>query len=211
MKKIGIFGGSFNPIHCAHLILAERVWEEAHLDAVLFVPARRPPHKPNQKLLGSEHRLEMVRRAIGDNSHFDCSTIELQQEGPSYTLRTVRKLHERMSGEVELFLIMGSDSVLDLPNWWNAQELVEEIQIIAVNRPDNPVDDLTVVKEAFGSDVVRSIKTNWVEMPLLEISATEIRNRIKEGKSIRYLVPDSVRSYIAEYGLYSDIRDGNSR
>jgi nicotinate-nucleotide adenylyltransferase len=204
MSRTGLFGGSFNPVHIAHLIVAERVREEAELDRIVFVPARRPPHKPNRPLASGRHRIQMLERAIEDHPHFEISTAELNREGPSYTLRTVRVFRDQMSEEGELCLLLGGDSVLDLPNWWRADELVKEVSLIAVERPGYLLDDLSVVRDAFGEGVVSHIRQNRVQIPLLELSATNIRKRRREGFSIRYLVPESVRTYIHEHGLFVD-------
>ncbi len=204
MNRTGLFGGSFNPVHIAHLILAERVREEADLDRVVFVPARRPPHKPERPLAGGHHRIQMLERAIGDHPRFETSTAELDRAGPSYTLRTVRAFRENLDEESELYLLLGGDSVLDLPNWWRAHELVEEVSLIAVERPGYRLDDLSVVSDAFDEEVVSQIRQNLVQMPLMDLSATDIRRRRQEGLSIRYLVPDSVREYICQEGLYDN-------
>lgn len=202
MKNIGLFGGSFNPVHIAHLVLAERAREQADLDRVIFIPARRPPHKPNRPLASSEDRLAMLNRAIADNEYFGISEVELNRDGPSYTLRTVRAFRNTMDIDGELHLILGGDSVLDLPMWWNAEQLVEEVNIIGVERPDHLFGDLSSVGQALGEDVAASIRHNQVGMPLMNISATDIRERAARGQSIRYLVPESVREYIYRNGLY---------
>lgn len=204
MRKIGLFGGSFNPVHIAHLILAERVREEAELDRVVFIPARRPPHKPDLPLAPASHRLEMLERAIEGHPDFEVSTVEFEREGPSYTLRTVRAFHEEVRGDGEPHLILGGDSVLDLPNWWHAEELVREANIVAVERPGYLLDDLSVVRDAFGDEVAACIRRNRVEIPLMDLSATDIRRRARQGLSIRYLVPEPVRTCIHENQLYSD-------
>jgi len=178
MARTGIFGGSFDPVHVGHLILAERVRSERGLDEVLFVPAPRPPHKSDRPLIEARHRMRMVELAIEGNPAFKALSLEMERKGPSYTLTTV---------------------------WWRAEELVCEVDIIAFDRPGRTVEEaLTRLQGVFGeawADRVRELK---VDAPLLDISATGIRRRIGEGKSVRYLVPEAVRIYIMDNGLYAD-------
>ncbi len=204
MARIGIFGGSFNPIHTAHLILAERAREERALDRVLFVPALNPPHKSQKPLASPEDRLRMVELAIAGNPAFEAVPVELHRKGPSYTLLTVRELRERMGPDAELFLILGADSVHDIPTWWRAEELVREAGIITLGRPGYSLErDLEDLAGLFGREWVEAVKKLRVEAPPMAISATEIRRRVREGKSIRHMVPGPVLQYIREKGLYA--------
>ena len=206
MSRIGIFGGSFNPIHLAHLILAERARVERALDTVLFVPAAHPPHKPPQSagvLAPAERRLRMVELAVEGNPGFEASSLELEREGPSYTLLTVRQVRQRRGPEAELFLVMGADSVLDVPNWWHAEELAREAEVIALERPGFALDEgLEGLVPVLGERWVRRVGELRVRAPLLGISATEIRRRLAAGESVRYMVPAPVLEYISAYGLY---------
>ena len=202
MKRIGLFGGSFNPVHTGHLILAEYAREETALDEILFVPARTPPHKPLQPLAPAEDRLEMLDLAIKGNSTFQSSDLELNRSGPSYTLQTVMELKKSKEEKEKLFLILGADSILDLPNWWRSKELIEEVEIIGLKRPGYSMEQLEDLHSYFAEDTVRELRESLIEAPLLQISATEIRNRIINEKSIRYLVPDPVRDYIRENELF---------
>jgi nicotinate-nucleotide adenylyltransferase len=203
MTRLGIFGGTFNPIHAAHLILAERARDERALDKVLFIPALLPPHKPQEPLAPSADRLRMVELAVEGNPAFEALPLELEREGPSYTLLTVRELRGRFGAAVQLFLLLGADSVRDMPTWWRAQDLVRTVDIIAFDRPghslDRAVDQLAAL---FGEDWARRVRNLKVSAPLLDISASEIRQRVAAGRSIRYLVPEPVRKYILERGLY---------
>lgn len=204
MANLGLFGGSFNPVHMGHLILAEIARADANLDKMLFVPARKPPHKLLHGLAAAQHRLRMTELAVEGNEHFEISEIELEREGPSYTLQTVEELRDGLGADDSLFLVVGADSVHEMPEWWHARELVQEVPIIALKRPGYPLDDLDRVKAEFGEEAVEQIKQNVVEAPLLQISSTDIRERIRTGKSIRYMVPEKVRRYIAENGLYEE-------
>jgi len=204
MPAFGLFGGSFNPIHVAHLVLAERVREERALDKVFFIPAGRPPHKPCRPLAPAEHRLRMVELAIADNDAFAVLDMELVAKQPSYTLRTVRELKRRLGPGADLYLVLGADSVLDLPNWWRADELVREVAVIALDRPGHDLERrLDELAARFGTEWVARVRDLKVNAPLLEVSATEVRRRARAGLSIRYLVPEPVRAYIVEHGLYS--------
>jgi nicotinate-nucleotide adenylyltransferase len=204
MSRIGLFGGSFNPVHVAHMAAAERVRCDRQLDRVLFVPALNPPHKPEDPLASAEDRFRMVQLATADNDAFESCRVEIDRGGPSYTLTTVRELAEELGGEAELFLILGADSVRDMPGWWHAAELASEARIIAVPRPGQPLaTHIAAAAHAFGEAWAEQTRALAVEMPLLDVSATRIRERIRAGLSVRYLVPEPVRRYILERGLYA--------
>lgn len=202
MNRIGLFGGSFNPVHTAHLIVAEWAREKADLDRVLFVPARRPPHKPDQPLAPGPDRLEMLKLATASHPDFEVDPIELNKDEPSYTLLTVRALRQRLEDDDELCLLVGADSVRDLPNWWHAEQLVREATIIPMRRPGYSLENLDDLERRFGEERTREIRESVVETPRLQISATDIRRRVSEGRSVRYLVPDPVRDYILRQGIY---------
>ena len=202
MARIGVFGGSFDPIHAAHLILAEVARQERGLHKVLFVPARQSPNKKKPTAASAEDRLEMVRLAIEDNDAFDASAIELGREGPSYTLLTIRELKRRAGEESEFFLIVGADSVRDMPTWWRCQELVREVGIISLARPGHSLRDLDEFERHFGLEATDRLRNLSLAGPLLDLSATTVRDRISRGMTIRYFVPDAVRNYILEKGLY---------
>jgi nicotinate-nucleotide adenylyltransferase len=204
MKRIGIFGGSFNPIHMGHLILAERVREARSLDRVIFVPAGRPPHKPEQPMAAPAHRLAMVRLAIAGNPVFDSTSVELDRSGPSYTLMTVRHVRESLSPATRLFLILGGDSMRDIHTWWHVETLLREAEIICFDRPGFPAEDaIAELAERYGREWAEKARELKVDGPLLAISATDIRRRISAGLSVRYMVPETVCAYIREHGLYA--------
>ncbi len=204
MSRIGIFGGSFNPIHTAHLILAERAVAERALDKALFIPALQPPHKPARPVAPADHRMRMVELAVEGNPAFEASRIELDRQGPSYTLTTVRELRRTLGQDAELFLVLGGDSVHDIATWWRAEELVREADVIAFERPGYSLDsDLVELAHRFGEHWASKVRALKVHAPLIGISATEIRERVRDGRSIRYLVPEPVREYILAHKLYS--------
>lgn len=203
MVRIGLFGGSFNPVHVAHLALAECAREERRLDRVIFMPAKLPPHKPFAPLAAAQDRMEMLRLALADNPHFEVSSLELERDGPSYTLTTVRQLKEQLGPGCTLCLIVGADSICDMPRWWRARELVWEVELIGLRRPGSPLDCACALEEHFGAEKAAEILESIITGPLLEVSATELRARVRQGRSIRHLVPEPVREYILAHGLYS--------
>ncbi len=206
MAGTGIFGGSFNPVHVGHLILAERARSERSLDEVLFVPAPRPPHKSDRPLIAARHRMRMVELAIEGNPAFTALPLEIEREGPSYTLTTVRQLRQEKGG-ADLYLVLGGDSLHDIPTWWRAEELVREVDIIAFDRPGSTVEAaLSRLTGVFGEAWAERVRELKVEAPLLDMSATDVRCRVGEGKSVRYLVPDAVHRYIIDNGLYRSAR-----
>lgn len=192
--KVGIFGGSFNPPHLAHLIVAERVREQFGLDQVLWIPNRIPPHKPEAGLVAPAHRLAMTRLAVEGNPAFTVSDVELRRDGVSYTLDTVRSLQEAMP-ENEYHLIIGEDSLRDFPTWHRPEEIVRRVPLIVYRRPGVVIDSLP--------DYI-SARVRFAEAPLIEISGTDIRARLRAGRSIRYLVTEPTRTYIEKHGLYLD-------
>jgi nicotinate-nucleotide adenylyltransferase len=187
-----LFGGTFDPIHIGHLVVADHVAEAAGLSTVLFVPAGRPPHKEGQPLTPALDRLAMVELAIAGNPRFAVSRLELDSTaGPSFTIDTVRRL--KAAGEQDVALILGADSLVELGNWREPEALVGEARVIVVERPG--VD----VRKA-PAHLVASV--TFIAAPRLDISSREIRDRAAAGRSIRYLVPETVREYIRAHGLY---------
>lgn len=193
-QTLAVFGGTFDPIHLAHLILAEELLDQAVAEHVLFVPAGNPPHKARKSIGEARHRLAMVRLAIRGNARFSASSIELERGGSSYTVDTLRMLREGMRREVRIALVVGADQVQEFETWKDYRTLAEEFQLILTTRAGY-ADDLRE-----GRPYLRSAAV--VRIPELEISATDIRRRVAEGRSIHYLVPEAVRKYIDTNGLY---------
>lgn len=188
--KLGIFGGTFDPVHTGHLAAAERVREDAGLDAVVFMPAGVPVFKLDQKVTPGEDRLEMCRLAIAGNPYFDVSDIEVRRQGNTYTYETLRQLRHHYPDNVELFFIAGADAILTVGKWRNAKELMQLARFIAMTRPGYSIDDAQKPDAAF------------LEVPGLNISSSYVRTCVETGKTIRYIVPEPVRTYIEEHGLY---------
>lgn len=196
---MGIMGGTFDPIHFGHLVLAESAREIFTLDEILFMPSAHPPHKVENKITPELHRLMMTYLATQTNKFFQVSPMEFLREGLSYTLDTVNALHQKFGATTELFFIIGSDSMADLPKWYKARELLQKVHFIAAARPGVKVD-LDELEKFFGADSMQHI--HQIATPSLEISSTDLRERIRRGQSIKYLVPEVVEDYILKENLY---------
>jgi len=200
IKKVGIMGGTFDPIHYGHLATAEEARIHFELDKVVFVPAGHPSHKKEYEVTPMEHRYIMTALAINSNPFFEISRMEMDREGLCYTIETLKQFSQGYGPETSLFFISGADAVLDILTWKDVGEVLSYCTFIAATRPGYPVEELW--------DKLAEIKRlyNRVVYPMevtdLDISSTEIRRRLKVGLSVRYLVPDDVRNYIEKSGLY---------
>lgn len=198
--RLGIFGGTFDPVHVGHLLLGEAAREELALDRVLFVPAGRPWRKAEREITRTEHRVAMVRLAVQDNPAFEVSTVEIETPGSSYTVATLERIVAK-NANAELFVIVGVDAFRDMPNW-KEPEKIAQLAVIAVTGRmgyrEGVEDSRTLLRLRLGKRVT------WFEMPMIGLSATAVRQRVSLGKSIRYLVPPAVGAYIRENGLYAD-------
>ncbi|MFC5532062.1 nicotinate-nucleotide adenylyltransferase [Cohnella yongneupensis] len=193
MRKIGLMGGTFDPVHIGHLLAAVSAKEAAKLDEVWFIPTSIPPHKP-QPGTDAVTRCEMLKAALSGNPAFRLETIELEREGASYTIDTVIALQAR-EPDAQFYWIIGSDMINNLPHWRRVEELAERISFIGLERPDQPSND---------GELPPPLRRRLLRaaMPPLGISSTDIRHRLKEGRSIRYLVPEAVHDYIQRNDLY---------
>lgn len=200
--RIGILGGTFNPVHIGHLIIAEEVYYRHGLSRVIFIPAGIPPHKGAENLTEAHHRYEMVKLATKDNDHFEVSDEEVSREGKSFTIDTVDANPERYGKDSDLHLIVGMDTVNELPTWKDIKRLSTLCRIVVVNRPGNTLANLDQLIPVMGKEKVEEIKRIHVEIPPIGISSTDIRNRLKKGLHTRYIVPSEVRQYIEKHGLY---------
>lgn len=198
----GILGGTFDPIHCGHLVLAEKAREAFRLEKVVVVPAAIPPHKIGEVTTEAHHRLKMVELAIQGNPGFEVSTVELEREGPSYSIDTIREL-KKIYGDSQTALIMGFDSLLELYSWKNYRSILEETKIITAFRPGYPI----LSNEQNWPSFLRAYRKQILilEAPLLDISSTWLRVELMLGRSVKYLVPDPVIDYINSKGLYRDL------
>jgi nicotinate-nucleotide adenylyltransferase len=199
--RVGIFGGAFDPIHLGHLVLAERCRDEAKLDEVWFLPSYKPPHKAERQMSRFDQRCEMVTLATTGQAAFRVDMIERELPPPSYTLSTVQALKEKHP-ECEFAMILGADSLGDLPTWFHPQELIPLIEWLVVPRPG--VEFINADRLAATLGLKREqVRLQPVPCPLIEIASRDLRRRVQEGQSIRYLVPRAVEEYIREKGLYS--------
>ena len=183
MKKIGLFGGTFDPIHTGHLIIAQSVLETAQLNTIIFIPSARPPHKNSDIMFSPEQRYAMLSAAIKDNPFFQVSDIEMKRTGPSYTIDTIQQIKSTIDDDTTLYFIIGRDNLFEISSWKDPQALIQECRIIAADRPCAEND---TIPDWFNGFI------DIVKVPLIEISSSDIRARIRQGKSIRYLVPDTV-------------------
>ncbi len=196
-KRVGILGGTFDPIHVGHLMMAEAVRNEYHLDKILFIPTGNPPHKHGD-VTSAEHRYMMTMLATCSNPFFEVSDIEMKREGLSYSVDTVRAL-QREHKDTDYFFIIGTDIVKTIATWERIDELLSICEFIAAQRPGSDASAETLRAELgeIGETRIHALAT-----PELEISSTDIRSRVRRGYSIKYVVPPSVEQYIAKYHLY---------
>ena len=201
-KRVGILGGTFDPIHTAHLIIAEAAYDAFDLDEVLLMPSGHSYFKDSrsQKVLSPEVRYQMVCEAAADNPHFTASDFEIRREGNTYTYETLRELR-RMNPDNHYFFIVGADSVRDILKWRNPESIFADCTLLAALREDGiPTEEFLREVEHLRKDYGADIHT--LEIPVIGISSTDIRNRIKSGRTIHYLVPERVERYIIETGIY---------
>ena len=194
--RIGLLGGSFDPIHYGHLAIAEEVRLALQLQRVLFLPPAQQPFKQGQHAASAEQRLAMARLACADNLAFEVSSIEIERPGPSYTAVTLAALRERY--HAELFLILGADSLADLPRWYRAQRVVELAQVVAVGRPGAPTETDRITHALPGL----AGRLTWIDGPQLSLSSTQLRERAAAGRTLRYQTPDSVVDFILTHRPY---------
>ena len=197
--RLGIMGGTFDPIHYGHLVTAEQAREALDLDLVLFMPAGVPAFKQDQQVTSAEDRYAMTVLATAANAAFDASRFEIDRPGVTYTVDTLTALRERYPDNVKLFFITGADAILDIVTWHNAGEIAELATLIAATRPGYHIDQVRDRIEASGFN----FDVRYIEIPALAISSTNIRRRVAKGKSVRYLTSESVIGYIRKHGLYN--------
>jgi nicotinate-nucleotide adenylyltransferase len=198
--NIGLLGGTFDPIHVGHLIIAEEVRLKLALDEVLFIPTGQPWLKSERSLASGEHRLEMLKLAISSNPHFKVSSIELERPGPSYSVDTVSALKDELGAGVELYFIVGFDAFAELPIWKEPSRLLDLCHVVGLRRPGYAELDWGSLEQAIPGV---SSRVTVVDVPQIDISSTQIRERVAKGLSIRYLVPEAVEGYISKNRLYT--------
>lgn len=202
-KKIGIMGGTFNPIHHGHLVTAQEALSQFKLDRVIFIPTGNPPHKIENKIAGAEDRYIMTVIATSSNGNFFVSRMEINRKGKSYTIDTVRRLKKQYGTDTQLYFITGADAILEILTWKKTDEIVSLCKFIAATRPGYNLKRLEDLKEKlFRNKMDASSRIFVMEIPALSISSTDIRNRIRNNRPIDYLLPEGVSNYILKHGLY---------
>ncbi len=201
-EHVGLYGGSFNPIHCGHLIIARSVAEKLNLQRVIFLPSATPPHKEGEPLVEPRDRAEMVRLAIAGEKLFGFSDYDLIRDGPSYTIDTIAHFKKDLGDDAQLFWIIGADWLTELGTWRRAGELVDACTFVTAARPGWERPDLSTLGTVLSVAQIARLREHILATPRIDISATDIRDRVTARKSIRYLVPESVRLYIEMFNLY---------
>lgn len=199
-SRIAVMGGTFDPIHYGHLVAAEAACFEFNLDKVIFMPAGKPAHKQKKQVTDGEHRYHMAVLATATNPYFEVSRIELDRVGITYTVDTIKALKKMLGAETEVYFITGADAILDILTWHNVEELLTLCDFIAATRPGFNKKDmeqkLIELKSKYDKDIF------MIEIPSIAISSTDIRDKVANGKPIKYLIPETVEKYIYENGLY---------
>ncbi len=195
----GVFGGTFDPIHNGHLVVAEEVRTQLNLAEILFVPAGQPWLKPDSPIAAAEHRVQMVRLALAGKPYFKLSTLEIERDGPTYSVDTIAKLQGQLGAGDELFFILGWDSLVELPQWKESSRLVRMCHLVAVPRVGCPHPDLKALENSIPGISQRVL---LLDKPRIDISASAIRSRVARGLSVRHLVPEPVDEYIRQNKLY---------
>lgn len=194
--KIGLMGGTFDPIHIGHLVTAEYAREQYALDKVIFIPSCNPPHKRARVVTDAQMRMEMVQLATITNFDFAISDVEIKRGGYSYTYDTVCYFNELYGDRARLYFITGADAIVEIITWKNADALIRSCEFIAATRPGYCLDTINSLPPVYRE------KIHFMEIPALAISSTDIRERVREGKTVKYLLPEGVETYIKKHGLY---------
>ncbi len=202
LRRVGLLGGTFDPIHFGHLVIAEEVRTVLHLTEMVFVPAGHPPHKPGRIVTEAQHRLAMLELAIASNPHFTISLVDLERPGPSYTVETLQVLRQQWGAQTAIYFVIGGDSLEDLLAWYDPAGILKQLTaLVAVQRPG--YEEAAGYRDTLEARLpgIRQ-RLIMVQAPQLDISATDLRRRVAEGRPIKYQTPEAVERYIIEYGLY---------
>lgn len=200
-RRIGIFGGSFDPVHQGHLLIAEQFAEDMELDLVKFIPAKVSPFKLGYTPTSDKHRLEMLRLAVGSNPRFEVDALELDRGGVSYTIDTVNALRG-VEPDAEYYMLIGADSLKDFKKWKSPEELLVSVSLVVARRGGEAPPQWSELSGLASREVLEGIQKRALDLPAMELSSTDIRRRVAQRRSIRYLVPSSVEVYIHSHGLY---------
>ena len=207
-RRIGLFGGTFDPIHLGHLRCAQEVWEAFDLSQVIFILAATPPHKLDRPIISTQHRWNMVKLAVADNPSFALSDVEIKREGASYSIETISHYHRNLKKEERLFFIIGADAFCEIETWKDYPQLFTVCDFIVISRPQfDPLQAPVLTSEGFQKEGDRFLHPSGHSLHLLSvtpigIASTEIRRAVREGRSLTYLIPKEVEEYITKEGLY---------
>jgi nicotinate-nucleotide adenylyltransferase len=201
VSRLGIMGGTFDPIHYGHLVAAEGARYEYGLEKVIFIPAGQPPHKLNIKLTEPWRRFEMTRLAVATNPYFQEMSIEIERPGPSYTIDTVLEISRLFPG-AQVYFITGADAVFEILSWKRVEQLLSICKFIAATRPGYNLDEMWRKRGTLSQDFKKNVF--YMEVPALAISSTDIRQRVREGRPVKYLLPETVEEYITSNNIYRD-------
>jgi len=206
--SLGIFGGTFDPIHNAHLAVAQEAAEALGLERVVFIPAGQPPHKPDREITTAEHRLAMIKLAIAGNDRFAVDPVELRRAGPSYTVDTLEALHASRTGGgilANLVLVLSAEAFLGLMSWRAPGRILELARVVVVPRDGYPAAGPGFISEQLPGRPDLADRATFLDSPRLHLSASDLRTRAAAGRSLRYLVPDAVAAYIDDHALYRNL------
>ena len=201
--RLAVFGGSFDPVHVGHLLLAETCREACRLDQVWFLPTAVAPHKQGHETAAAKHRLTMLELALAGRAEMVVSSLEIDRGGVSYTVETLAQVRQ-LQPDAELYLLVGGDSLYELPTWYQADVICETALPVVVRRPGAPEPDFQVLSGLVSPARLDAIRACQVESPQVDISSSDIRRRVWEGRSIRYRVPRAIEKYIETNGLYRE-------
>jgi nicotinate-nucleotide adenylyltransferase len=200
--RIGVFGGTFDPVHMGHLVMAQEAMTRLDLSRVLFVPSLKPPHKPDGHITEARHRVSMLRLATAGCRGFGISDVEIRRRGVSYTIDTIRQIRRRLGSGTEVFFILGADSLRDLPTWKDHLSLVKLCRVVPYVRDGFDARDWAAMGKVFPASVVAGFRKRWIDGPAVGVSSSAIRERLAGGGPIRFLVPPAVEGYIRRHRLY---------
>jgi len=197
--NIGVMGGTFDPVHAGHISIAEEARRLLRISRVIFVPAGHPYFKSISHISPAGHRVKMLNRALAATPYFEISLMEIERPGPTYTVETIRRLKETLNPQDEIYFILGWDSLLSLPHWQDPMHLISLCRLVAAPRPGYPVPDVSLLEKDLPGITER---VTVMEKPLIDISSSDIRERVRQGLPIDQMVPPAVADYIREQGLY---------
>jgi len=204
-QRILLFGGTFDPIHNGHLIICRTAAEKLNIEKIILIPSANPPHKQNSPITDAHHRMQMTKLAVQDDLLFEVSDCELQRQGLSYTLQTVRYFQDFYGSNTDLFWLIGADTINDLPGWYQITQLADACTITTAARPGFDLKITEALRNILTDIQIEKIRSNILATFLINISSTHIRQRIEKSLPIRYLLPESVERYIYQHRLYGAV------